>query len=172
MTPDEIPVHDITHLIFAFGFVTPDEYRITNMPDARPALFREVGELKNKNPDLKIQIALGGWTHNDPGMWQTVFSDMVSTAETRATFIDNLLGFLRQYGYDGVDFDWEYPGAEDRGGKDADGKNYVKLLKELQAEMQSRGEIYLVTYTAPTSYWYLRHFDIKGMSNYVDWINL
>lgn len=172
MKPDEIPVHDITHLIFAFGFITPGDFQITNMPEVSPSLFREVAELKNKNPSLKIQIALGGWTHNDPGQWQTVFSDLVATPSSRFKFINNLLGFLKQYGYDGVDFDWEYPGAKDRGGKDEDGKNYARLLQELQTEMRLRGDIYLVTYTAPTSYWYLRHFDLKGMAKHVDWINL
>ncbi|KAF5557753.1 glycosyl hydrolase family 18 [Fusarium napiforme] len=172
MSPDEIPVHDITHLIFSFGFVTPGDFRITNMPDVKPNLFTQITDLKDKNPNLSIMIALGGWTHNDPGKYQKVFSDMVSSRTNRQTFIKNLLGFLSQYGFDGVDFDWEYPGAKDRGGKDTDGKNFTQFLKELQAAMRSAGRHYLVTYTAPTSYWYLRHFDLKAMNNYVDWINL
>ncbi|RSL40913.1 hypothetical protein CEP54_015977 [Fusarium duplospermum] len=136
MAPDDIPVHDITHLIYSFGFITPGDFRITNMPDVKPGLFREIGMLKNKNPDLKIQIALGGWTHNDPGKWQKVFSDMVSTAEGRTKFIQNLLGFIRQYGYDGVDFDWEYPGAKDRGGKDEDGMHdYVDWVNLMSYDL-------------------------------------
>ncbi|KAF7554596.1 hypothetical protein G7Z17_g2800 [Cylindrodendrum hubeiense] len=172
MRPNEIPVYDITHLIFSFGFITPGDFRITNMPDVRPELFEEVTMLKNRNPDLQVLIALGGWTHNDPGKWQTVFSDLASTEANRQKFITNLLGFLNQYGFDGVDFDWEYPGADDRGGQDGDSKNYVKLLKELRAAIRSRGQSYLITYTAPSSYWYLKHFDINGMSSHVDWINL
>ncbi|RGP61415.1 glycosyl hydrolases family 18 [Fusarium longipes] len=172
MSPHEIPVHDITHLIFSFGFVTPGDFRITNMPDVKSSLLTQVAGLKDKNPNLSVMIALGGWTHNDPGKYQTVFSDMVSTRANRQLFIKNLLGFLSQYGFDGVDFDWEYPGAKDRGGKEADGKNFTQFLKELQAAMRSGGRHYLVTYTAPTSYWYLRHFDLKAMNSYVDWINL
>ncbi|SPJ91021.1 uncharacterized protein FTOL_13423 [Fusarium torulosum] len=172
MSPQEVPVHDITHLIFSFGFVTPGDFRITNMPDVKSSLLTQVADLKDKNPNLSIMIALGGWTHNDPGKYQTVFSDMVSTRANRQLFIKNLLGFLSQYGFDGVDFDWEYPGAKDRGGKEADGKNFTQFLKELQAAMRSGGRHYLVTYTAPTSYWYLRHFDLKAMNSYVDWINL
>ncbi|XEV07561.1 hypothetical protein FSHL1_012848 [Fusarium sambucinum] len=172
MSPQEIPVHDITHLIFSFGFVNPGDFRVTNMPDVKSSLLTQVADLKNKNPNLSVMIALGGWTHNDPGKYQTVFSDMVSTRANRQLFIKNLLGFLSQYGFDGVDFDWEYPGAKDRGGKEADGKNFTQFLKELQAAMRSGGRHYLVTYTAPTSYWYLRHFDLKAMNSYVDWINL
>lgn len=29
-----------------------------------------------------------------------------------------------------------------------------------------------MTFTAPTSYWYLRHFDLANMVQYVDWVNL
>jgi chitinase len=68
--------------------------------------------------------------------------------------------------------DWEYPGAKDRGGSDKDGVNYTALLKELREAITASGRDYIVTFTAPTSYWYLRHFDIKNMSEHVDWINL
>lgn len=68
--------------------------------------------------------------------------------------------------------DWEYPGAEDRGGSDTDGENYTQLLKELRAAIDASGHDYVVTFTAPTSYWYLRHFDLKAMEEHVNWINL
>ncbi|KAJ4359309.1 hypothetical protein N0V95_002233 [Ascochyta clinopodiicola] len=67
MTPEKKPVNDISHLIFAFAFTAPAEFKITNMPDVRSELFEQVTSLKNRNPDLVIQIASGGWTHNDPG---------------------------------------------------------------------------------------------------------
>ncbi|KAH0528005.1 hypothetical protein TsFJ059_002919 [Trichoderma semiorbis] len=97
---------------------------------------------------------------------------MAASSGNRSTFIQNLLGFLSEYGYDGVDFDWEYPGADDRGGSDADAANYVALLKDLRETINTSGKDYIITFTAPTSYWYLRHFDIKGMAAYADWINL
>lgn len=172
MTPDEIPVYDITHLIFAFGYITPETYKITAMDGTDPQLLDDVSFLKNKNPDLSVMIALGGWSFTDPGTYRSVFSDMVASSTARATFISNLLGFLSQYGFDGVDFDWEYPGASDRGGQDGDGKNYTKLLQELRAAIRASGKDYLVTFTAPTSYWYLQHFDLEAMSAYADWINL
>ena len=61
------------------------------------------------------------------------------------------------------------PGAADRGGVPEDGENLTKLLKELKSAMGAR---YLLTFTVPTSYWYLRHFDIKKSAEAADWINL
>ncbi|KAM0384982.1 hypothetical protein ACHAQC_011832 [Fusarium culmorum] len=171
MTLGEIPVDQLTHLNIAFGYIDK-EFRITNMDGIAADLYKNVGNLKAKNPDLKIIIALGGWTFSDPGPWQDVFPSLASTSSNRATFIKNLLGFLDEYGYDGVDFDWEYPGAKDRGGSGQDGANFVSIVKELQAAIKASGHDYIVTYTAPTSYWYLRHFDPKAMEPYVDWINL
>lgn len=46
------------------------------------------------------------------------------------------------------------------------------MLKELRQAITASGRNYITTFTAPTSYWYLRHFDIKNMSEQVDWINL
>jgi len=71
-----------------------------------PDLFSELTDLKSKNSGLKCMVALGGWTFNDPGVTQTVYSDMVSTQANRAKFIVNLLSFMREYAFDGVDFDW------------------------------------------------------------------
>lgn len=68
-------------------------------------IYERLPRLKSKNPNLKVMIALGGWTFNDPGPWQSVFPSLTSTSGNRATFIKNLLGFLDQYGFDGVDFD-------------------------------------------------------------------
>lgn len=43
------------------------------------------------------------------------------------------MAFMRNSGFDGVDIDWEYPAADDRGGKPADTANYVLLVKEMKA---------------------------------------
>lgn len=72
----------------------------------------------------------------------------------------------------GIDIDWEYPGAPDRGGKDDDTKNYVELLKQLRSTFDASGRKLGISFTAPSSYWYLRWFDLPSMLKYSDWINL
>lgn len=66
-----------------------------------------------------------------------------------------------------MDLDWEYPQAEDRGGKPGDTANYVALAKELKAALGQKG----LSMTLPTSYWYLQHFDVASLQDSVDWFN-
>ena len=90
-------------------------------------------------------------------IWQPVFSDSVSTKSKRAKFINEIKNFLTDKGFDGVDFDWEYPGAPDRGGKPEDGVNFTKLLEELRTELDKMpGGHKEISFTAPTSYWVSR----------------
>jgi len=169
---NDIPVGALTHVHFSFGYITPGDFKVAPMDDLKASLFEDFTAIKKKNPKLKAIVALGGWTFNDNGTaTQPVFSNMVSSAANRKTFINNLFGFLRKYAFDGVDFDWEYPGAPDRGGKPDDGKNFVTFLKELDDLNKQQPEKYTISFTVPTSYWYLRWFDLKAV-DYVDYVNV
>lgn len=77
-----------------------------------------------------------------------------------------------QYGFDGVDLDWEYPGAPDRGGQNVDVINYPLLLQVLKLKFQIEGKAFGISITVPTSYWYLRWFDLPSIVKYVTFINL
>lgn len=70
----------------------------------------------------------------------------------------------------------EYPGAGDRGGNPDDGVNFTSLLKELREALNkeprpNKNDKYVTSFTVPSSYWYLRHFDLKA-ADHVDFINV
>jgi chitinase len=91
---------------------------------------------------------------------------MVSTKENRAAFIASVKTYMDTYGFQGVDLDWEYPGAPERGGnKLADTRNFSLLLKEMRA---AYGTAYGISLTLAPDYWYLRWFDAKAMEPHVD----
>lgn len=56
---------------------------------------------------------------------------------------------MTTYGFDGIDIDWEYPVADDRGGTSADMENYVSLLQEMRSAF---GQLFGITATIPNSY--------------------
>lgn len=139
------------------------------MDSTSSALYNRFTALKNKRPGLQTWISIGGWSFTDPGPTRTAFSDMTSSSASRQNFINGLRDFMQSYGFDGVDLDWEYPQADDRGGVTRDKENYVSLVKELRAAF---GPAYGISMTLPTSYWYLQHFDLIGIQDNVDWFNL
>ncbi|RMZ76859.1 hypothetical protein DV738_g4696, partial [Chaetothyriales sp. CBS 135597] len=123
--------------------------------------YRRTTNLKNKNPALKVFIAVGGW---DAG--GKVFSDMARTASSRKTFIDSAISMMNSYAFDGIDIDWEYPLAPDRGGAEDDFENFTTFMRELKAACGSK---YGLTLTLPSSYWYMQGFDVAALQDHVDW---
>lgn len=45
-------------------------------------------------------------------------------------------------------------------------------MKTLRETLDASGRHLGLTFTAPSSYWYLRWFDLRGLIKYADWINL
>ncbi|RYN58904.1 hypothetical protein AA0114_g1804 [Alternaria tenuissima] len=172
-TIDDVPVGSLTHLNLAFAYIEPETFEIVPMPRTPDDVFSQITNLKQKAPGLKIWISLGGWTYSDNGTdTQAVWGDLARTGANRYKFAANLHKFMKTWGFDGVDLDWEYPGAPDRGGKPDDPGNFVLLLEALNTVFELAGDDYGISFTAPSSYWYLRWFKIDLLWKYVSWINL
>jgi chitinase len=60
--------------------------------------FKELINLKKKNPYLKVQISIGGDIKS--------FSDIGLDGTRRKQFSGSVTGFLTEHGFDGVDLDW------------------------------------------------------------------
>ena len=60
-------------------------------------------------------IAIGGWSEG-----AKKYSDMAANSDSRKVFVESVVDFLVQHGFDGLDLDWEYPGDTERGGRWAD----------------------------------------------------
>lgn len=86
--------------------------------------FERFVALKNKWPQLKVLLAVGGWAEGGQK-----YSEMVSDNSLRKGFVDSVVGVMDRFKFDGFDLDWEYPGASDRQGRYADKENFLKLVR-------------------------------------------
>ncbi|KAJ6608966.1 hypothetical protein B0H10DRAFT_2066126 [Mycena sp. CBHHK59/15] len=164
-TPEKISAETLTHINFAFALIS----RPAEMTTGDSDLWKRTTALKSRNPTLKVFLSIGGWTFNDPPTSQ-IFSNLVGSDANTNTFISSVLRVFETYGFDGLDVDWEYPAASDRGGAPADTKNYVAFMAAVKKAFSDPG--YGLTFTAPSSYWYLQHFDLPGLLQHADWVNL
>ena len=97
---------------------------------------------------------------------------MAGSIENRRTFIKSVVDYLRAYGLDGIDIDWEYPAATDRGGKPSDTDRYVELVADLREAFDREGTNWEISVAIPSSYWYLRGYNLKAMQKFIDYFNL
>ena len=108
MEPEDIPLGVYTHIFFSFALVHPKTFRIDAMDSETPKLYQRVSNLKNRQPDMQVWIAIGGWAMNDPGRYRTTFSDLAKSSSAQNEFFESLLTFLKNNDFDGVDIDCEW----------------------------------------------------------------
>jgi chitinase len=66
--------------------------------------YAKLLKLKEVNPDLKIMLSLGGWSHGSKP-----FQTLTSNVYRMNNFVYGAVEFLRENELDGLDVDWEYP---------------------------------------------------------------
>ena len=87
----------MTHINYAFGNVS----KTFDSVDLRDTEFLHgVWALKKQNPKLKIVLSIGGWTAGN-------FSEMAADERCRLSFARDCKRVVDQYGFDGIDIDWE-----------------------------------------------------------------
>ncbi|NEW08200.1 chitinase [Paenibacillus sp. SYP-B3998] len=144
--------------------------------------LKKLKQLKTTNPNLKLFASVGGWT------WSNQFSNTAADPITRANFAASAVSFLRQYNFDGIDIDWEYPnniGVPCASGQTCqrtqDKANYLLLLQTLRQELDKAGlqdnKHYYTTIASGASSSFVA--EAGGTTNWIskaaqslDWINI
>ncbi|KAL4916199.1 glycoside hydrolase superfamily [Aspergillus aurantiobrunneus] len=151
-----------THIHYAFGDITEDfKVDISAYHDQFIAFSRMTG--------IKRILSFGGWGFSTEPSTYKILRNGVTEAN-RETLAANIANFIKDYDLDGVDIDWEYPGAPDipgiPGGSPDEGDNYAEFLKILKDLLPDKS----VAIAAPASFWYLKNFPIEKMSQTIDYI--
>ncbi|XP_034177248.2 chitinase-3-like protein 1 isoform X1 [Osmia lignaria lignaria] len=157
-----------THMIYTFvGIITDGNVNVLDswmdLPNGKDG-FGKFTRLRESSPGTKAMVAIGGWNEGS-----VKYSQIAGNPATRATFVKNVVAFLKKYNFDGFDVDWEYPNQ--RGGKPSDKENYVALLKELREEFDKHGFILSIAVAAAEGS-ASKSYHISQISKYVHFINL
>ncbi|WP_026461550.1 glycoside hydrolase family 18 protein [Adhaeribacter aquaticus] len=169
---EDIDAEKLTHIIYAFVNCKDSMAVLTNL-STDSTNFRKLNLLKQKNPDLKILISVGGWS------WSDFFSDAALTPTSRTLFAKTSVDIVRQYQLDGVDIDWEYPGMPGEEGnvvRPEDKQNYTLLLQAIRAELnklqQETGKKYELTAAVGGSQSFIDHTEMDKVAQILDYVYL
>jgi len=185
---------DLTHLIYAFGNVTPTaspacaiadpfaawqnpaEPTVTGRPYRAPLYgnFGAIQQLKELHPNLKTLISLGGQAGNVSGFVNGSASPAARTALV-ASCIDlfvkgNIAPGVRAPGlFDGFNVDWEFPTAADK-------RNFTALLKEFRTQLNAlgkrTGKKYILTFDSPSDAKRSSNIDLRAAAKEVNFLTI
>jgi chitinase len=148
----------LTHINYAFGLIKSDFESLDIKNESR---LRKIVALKNDNPELKVQLSIGGWGAGN-------FSEMAADEAHRKQFCQNCLNAVKKFNLDGIDLDWEYPTSSSAGisSSPADKQNFTLLVKDLRAVL---GSDKLLTMASSSS---AKYVNFKDFIEYMNFVNL
>jgi chitinase len=138
---------------FVVGGLTSD-YTITNFKD-------DIKLLQSRGK--KIVLSIGGY--------EGYFSLGSSTAVTQ--FVNDIKGFVNEYGFDGIDIDTEQSSVQFNGGNDPDFKNpvspkIVNMISAIRQIVNSYGSNFILSWAPETFYLQMGKQFYGGLNANVD----
>ncbi|MFE2762509.1 chitinase C-terminal domain-containing protein [Streptomyces halstedii] len=162
--------------------------------------FNLLNKFKKQHPNVKTLVSVGGWAETggyfddngdrvDSGGFYTMATNADGSVNQRGidTFADSTVAFLKKYGFDGVDIDYEYPTTMKDAGNPLDHtlanarraglvKGYSALMKTLREKLDRAsaedGTHRLLTVAAPSSGYLLRGMETFQVQKYLDYVNI
>lgn len=162
--------------------------------------FNLLNQYKAQYPHVKTLISVGGWAETggyfdrtgqrvDNGGFYTMTTNADGSVNYAGieTFANSAVDFIRSYGFDGVDIDYEYPTSMTGAGNPLDfayadslrgdlWRSYQVLMKTLREKLDQAsaedGQHYLLTIAAPSSGYLLRGMEDFDVTPYLDYVNI
>ncbi|GAB6032090.1 Glyco_18 [Chamberlinius hualienensis] len=164
LPPEKLNAFYCTHII-TYGSITSN-YTIAG----DTTVYSRIIALRKQNPDLKVLLCLGANGKDTP------LSQIVHSPELTESFITLAIEFLTEIGFDGLDFDWEFPAW---GGDPPDSRmlfpTFLKKFMEAFGNFsEENGEPRLLLtadVAAPLTIMFAS-YDIPEMAKYVDFVNI
>lgn len=206
--PQDIPWEYITHMNYAFFTIQGISRTIGDqVPDHEVKFFDKFAALeadagtgepygseykgvvgamrtaKREHSHVRMMMSIGGWSQS------ANFVEASATPEARKIFADSAIRIMREYEFDGLDIDWEYPAfpregdtkdnPNDQGNpraSDADIRNFTLLMKDLRAALDQAGEedgvYYELSAAVGCGIDKMQKTEVSEYAKYLDFINL
>ncbi|KAH8645701.1 ThEn42 [Xylariales sp. PMI_506] len=183
LLPQGLPASEITHIIYAFANFEQDgtvfssdewaDYGIhwdgdswDDVGNNAYGCVKQLYLLKQANRNLKTLLSIGGYTYRGN------FSAAASTDETRSQFASTAVTLMKDWGFDGIDIDWESPTNA------TDAANFVSLLQAIRSEMDAYaaeyapGYHFTLTVASPAGASDYGILELSAMAQTIDYFNL
>lgn len=96
-------------LIYGWAGIDPYTNKVRSLKDSQDldngqGLYRQITNLKNKYPKLKVLLGVGG--NADPN--NDIYMTLLENTPNFATFVNSLYSLVKTYHFDGVDLAWQF----------------------------------------------------------------
>lgn len=156
----------LTHVIYAFAIPTEDGELL---PLENAATARQIIRDAHKN-GVRVLLAVGGWNYQGVPL-ESTFVKATETAEKREKLAASLVAMCDDFGFDGIDMDWEYP----RTGT-ASQKQYESLMLSLAKKLHPQGRLLTTAVIGGVDASGHSYYDTSAHTpaviQAVDWINV
>ena len=156
-------------MIYSFVILDPWTYEIKiddQILDLNLGNINKFVGLRGTNPNVKLLVALGGWNDSRTSKYSVLLADPTK----RAAFVKHAVEFLNQYGFDGLDLDYEYPGYD---GVTTDKAGFTALVQELKQAFEQEGKGWELTAAVSVSKSVIDNgYDVPELAASLDAIHL
>ena len=84
---------------------------------------------------ITFMVSIGGWTLSDN------FPEIADDPKKTETFVKECVRVIKDFQFDGIDIDWEYPCYEEHSGRpDIDKKNFTKFMQAIRNGIDTLGK--------------------------------
>ena len=128
---DQVNFSVLTHVNFAFVIPTAEG---TLLPLRNPQVARKLIAIAHEN-GTKAMIVVGGWDYQDV-LLEDTFVKATDTPEKIRNLADEIINLCNEYGFDGVDIDWEYPRLDN-----GSYRQYETLMLYLSRRLHAEGKL-------------------------------